>query len=183
MGHILAFSTRSIRHDAMLGSLEEGELEKLREEARGARRSRLKERKRSFIALGILLNMEEDAFTDKIIAGLGRVGEGGRSAELIRNFVFCAASLDKGKNSDLVTWYCQGGDTWITLMATRKAGKKVNLEGEENGRWFIQLGEFKKETREGRREDAIGISCEDSDYSFPISTKAENELVSEEEED
>eukprot|EP00244_Chara_vulgaris_P010122 TRINITY_DN4537_c0_g1_i1.p1 TRINITY_DN4537_c0_g1~~TRINITY_DN4537_c0_g1_i1.p1 ORF type:complete len:284 (+),score=40.53 TRINITY_DN4537_c0_g1_i1:238-1089(+) len=174
--HILAFSTKSVRDGKMIGNLSDDELERLREEARLTSFGCLGERKCAFLALGLLINIEGGDLAGRLLRGMGKVGGGGATARSLKKFVKMATLVEGGNYGGITEWYCKGNEVWIAEVAAKKAGRKTRFDGEENGRWFLRLGEG--EGSEKEEEETVN-----KDTEYYAGGECEEELSEEEKED
>ncbi|GBG83122.1 hypothetical protein CBR_g36740 [Chara braunii] len=130
-----------------------------------ARNRNLMERKCGFLALGMLLNMEESVETEYLIRQLREVGRGGASVKALKEFVILTFRLRGGRSVDLINWYCKGLNAWMMGMAARKERKPPNFEVEGCGRWFISLGGSGKGETDAKSDDPEEDRISDMDFS------------------
>eukprot|EP00244_Chara_vulgaris_P010528 TRINITY_DN4856_c0_g1_i1.p1 TRINITY_DN4856_c0_g1~~TRINITY_DN4856_c0_g1_i1.p1 ORF type:complete len:244 (-),score=46.07 TRINITY_DN4856_c0_g1_i1:1104-1835(-) len=176
LGHILAFSTRSLSDGKMIGSLEKDEFERLKREARTAENECLGERRCAFFALGLLMSIEGGDLSGRLLRSMRKIGEGGMTAKALKKFVHLSTMVEGDKCGGITEWYCKGSEVWISEVAARRAGKEARFDDECSGRWFLRLdGEEisgDEETEEGKGR---------TDYYLPV--EYEDDLSEEEKDD
>ncbi|GBG80230.1 hypothetical protein CBR_g30596 [Chara braunii] len=139
LGHILCFSTRSKLNGKMIGNLDSTELQELLEKDRETRRKSLGERRRGFMALGILLIISPSEEAEGSIRHLREVGMGGEGAESLKETVIKGALHEQGRSAGLVTWYCCGTEVWGKGGGIRQ-GRKWSMVPQIRSRRRFEAG-------------------------------------------